>query len=207
MTKINFKDIGFIYKFWYRIFSFIENTLPFNVVRKIIFKKTKDFPEKWVVFNLILSVLTMFAIHHKIPLIGIEIILYYSYIRILEIIIYQINILIFHPYKALFVEKKDVYRIQNPYRSVVLLGHNLVEVVFWFTAMISSVFPTSDRLIIKIMDNTIRIFTLNYQKVAAEGHFIQILFFLEVICGLLLTIISLAKFVGELPHIYLTNEE
>jgi hypothetical protein len=57
------------------------------------------------------------------------------------------------------------------------------------------------------MDNTIRIFTLNYQKVAAEGHFIQILFFLEVICGLLLTIISLAKFVGELPHIYLTNEE
>lgn len=107
----------------------------------------------------------------------------YASIRVFEIVVYQINVLLFHPYKALIVLKKKVYKIQNPFRSVVLLGHNLLEVVFWFTAMTSYVYPTSDRLLIKIMDNMIRIFTLNYEKVVLEGSLIQLIFFFEVICG------------------------
>ena len=148
----------------------------------------------------------MVVIHYGVNLRISQAILMYSFIRVLEIVIYQINVLLFHPYKALIVQKKKVYKIQNPFRSVVLLGHNLLEVVFWFTAMTSYVYPTSDRLLIKIMDNTIRIFTLNYEKVVSEGNVIQLIFFFEVICGLVLTIISLAKFIGELPHIYLKNE-
>lgn len=57
------------------------------------------------------------------------------------------------------------------------------------------------------MNNTIRIFTFNYQFGDGNLNIIQVIFFIEVICGIILTIVSLAKFIGELPHINIETEE
>lgn len=207
MNFVNFDNVGFIYKFWYCVFNLIENILPFRLMKKCIFKNTKEFSDKWVLLNLILSFITMISMHNGWFQQITKIIMFYSFVRILEIMIYQINVLLFHPYKALEVEKKKHYRVQNPYRSVVLLIHNLFEVVFWFTSMTSCLYPTTDPLIIKMMDHTIRIFTFTYENVSTEGHLLQQIFFVEVLCGLILTIISVAKFIGELPHSNLTKDK
>lgn len=124
-----------------------------------------------------------------------------------EIIIYQINILLFHPYRAMVVQKKGKYRLQNPYRSVVLLGHNLMEIICWFTA-VSAYFSHTNTSIVKIlMESTIRILTFNYEVVSDELDFMQYIIFTEVLCGIVLVIISLAKFIGELPHVEMEFEE
>ncbi len=82
--------------------------------------------------------------------------------------------------------------LKNPYRSVVLLGHNFIELIFWFTSLTEFFEPNGNRLLYNIMDNTIRIFTFNYEKVSNNDSGLQLLYFVEVICGMVLTIISLA---------------
>ncbi|MDH8678727.1 hypothetical protein QE109_11240 [Fusibacter bizertensis] len=206
MSIVNFDGVGFVYKFWCNVFLRIETILPFSILRKFVFKKTDAFADKWVVFHTLFSLSTLITVHYfDIGLWG-NIILGYAAIRVLEIVIYQINVLLFHPYKALIIEKRKAYILKNPYRSVVLLGHNFIEVIFWFTSLTEFVEPNGNRLLYNIMDNTIRIFTFNYEKVSNNDSGLQLLFFVEVICWMVLTIISLAKFIGELPHVHLSLE-
>ncbi len=204
MNTVDFSNVGFIYRFWYNVFIKIEYFLPFSIFRKFIFRKTEAFSDKWVVANTGLSFISLLVSHYFEENLFIKILLLYGALRIFEIIIYQINVLLFHPYKALFVDKKLEYRIQNPYRSVVLLGHNFLEVIFWFTVTTNVFQENNTRLILNLMDNTIRIFTFNYEKVSTGASILQLICFVEVICGILLTVISLAKFIGELPHIHIT---
>lgn len=60
IKKDYFKDVGFLYEFWYEVFIAIEGILPFNIIRKGVFKNTKNFSDKWVLFNLILSIVSIF---------------------------------------------------------------------------------------------------------------------------------------------------
>lgn len=199
MEKFNFKSVGPVYIFWYNVFSFIEKFLPLTILKKIhSIEKIKNLPDYWVAINFILSIvlanLIYFNLMNEIKIIA----LYYSIFRILEIVVYQINVLLFHPYRS-FLIKEEKYTINNPYRSVLLLFHNLGEVIFWFT-MINIYFGYgTGKFLTDIMTNTIRIFTFNYEYVANDWF--QSLIFIEVVCGMILTIVSLAKFVGELPHI------
>lgn len=72
------------------------------------------FVEKWVFVHLIGS--------FTATIIG------YGLLRVFEIIIYQINVLFFHPYK--FHKAGNEYKIKSPTRIVILLLHNYVEVMF-----------------------------------------------------------------------------
>lgn len=202
MNEVDFREVGYIYKFWYKVFIGLENILPFSICRGSIFENVKSFSDKWVVFNTGLSFLALLVAHYFGNNIISGILILYGAIRVFEIIIYQINVLLFHPYHNLVVLKEKEYKLTNPYRSVVLLGHNFIEVIFWFTATTSFFQNDGTRLILKLMDNAVRIFTFNYEKVAPGANFLQLIFFMEVICGILLTVISLAKFIGELPHIH-----
>lgn len=207
MKKVNFNNVGFVYKFWFHIFNCLELVLPFSVFRKIIFKRVTCFSEKWVVANTLLSFASILVMRYLDNNWLIIMILVYSALRVLEIVVYQVNVLLFHPYKTLIVNKCQTYRVENPYRSIVLLGHNLLEVVFWFTCVTTYFEGYQSSFIVSLMDNTIRIFTFNYEKVAIENNILQMVFFIEVICGMVLIIISLAKFIGELPHIEIERED
>lgn len=207
IKKNYFEDVGFIYKFWYFIFTGIEIILPFSLIRKYVFKKTKAFSDKWVLAHTLLSIGAIAVVQYTTFGMIEKIFLVYGAIRIFEMIVYQINVLLFHPYKALVKDGKERYKIQNPYRSVVLLGHNLIEIVCWFTAASIYFSNTSVPTIRALMENTIRIFTFNYEQVAVELCYLQYIIFAEVLSGILLVIISLAKFLGELPHVDLEYEK
>ncbi len=202
-----FDNIGFVYLFWYNVFTFIEIFLPFSLMRKFVFKKTKQFSDKWVLGHTLLSISSIMVIGYSHLSLLKKVFLIYGAIRIFEIIVYQINVLLFHPYKVLVKEKKSRYKIQNPYRSVILLGHNLMEIVCWFTSA-SIYFSTDEIPLVKaLMENIIRIFTFSYDQVADGLCCLQYIIFAEVICGIILVIISLAKLLGELPHIDLAFED
>lgn len=208
MKKSVLEDVGPIYKFWFYVFDLLENILPFSLSRKFIFKKTRGFSDKWVMVHTIMSIVFAMILHKYSFKILSNIIVIYAFIRILEIVVYQINVLLFHPYKKIIVEGKPNYKLQSTYRSVVLLGHNFLEVIFWFTCVTEYFGENNTPLLLSIMDNTLRIFTFNYQFEGGNiNNTVQIVFFIEVICGIILTIISLAKFIGELPHINIEVEE
>lgn len=210
MQKINFENVGIVYKFWYSIFNILEQFSPFSLygkVRRKVFHTGKSYSDQWVIGNFMLSMGAV-LINYYSSLERIKMILvFYAFLRILEIVVYQINVLVFHPYRTLVVLKQPVYKLQNQYRSIVLLGHNFIEVIFWFTCVTIYFQKPSQRLLYTLMDNTINIFTFNYEKVSMGSQGIQIIFFFEVMCGMILTIISLAKFIGELPHVELELEK
>lgn len=206
MNEVDFRNVGFIYKFWYKVFMGIENMMPFTLLRKFIKayfpRKLKNLSDKWVLGHMVLSFVIMLSLYYLSLGKVAYCFVFYAFVRILEVVVYQLNVLLFHPYKALVIDKLPCYKIQNPYRSVVLLGHNFVEVIFWFTG-VSIFFDKPDsRLLYELMSNTVRIFTFDYATAPNSAQGLQLIFFAEVICGILLTIISLAKFLGELPHVH-----
>lgn len=207
MKKNYFEKVGFLYRFWYTVFIFIESILPFSLLKKYIFKKTESFSDKWVLVHTILSMISVVVVHcfrwRMLKLI----IIIYAAIRILEIIIYQINVLLFHPYRALEKEGENKYELQSPHRSVVLLGHNFIEIILWFTAVSDYFSETKSSFLQIIMDNTIRVITFNYEIPPNGSSNLQYVIFAEVLCGIILVVISLAKFIGELPHVHLEFEE
>lgn len=203
MGKFNFEKVGPVYIFWYELFDNVEKILPFSLFKSItLFSKIKSLSDKWVMSHFLLSILSLFIINTNISREIKTIIVAYAALRIFEIVIYQNNILLFHPYKA-YINNKPNYRIQNPYRSIILLIHNFGEVICWFTMTTSYFGYNKSGLGYGLMENTIRIFTFSYEKVSGNQQLFQIIIFFEVICGMLLTIISLAKFIGELPHTFI----
>ena len=216
-----FKNVGFIYKCWFHFFSFLEAILPFSIIQKIIKLMPKkslstspspriSFPEKWVLLNSALSLISIFSIRYSEYITLNKVIIFYASIRIFEIIIYQINVLLFHPYKNMCIKGKNSYKLQNPYRSVVLLWQNLIEIIFWFTSISSFFSDNKNSIIYSIIETTIHIFTFNYDNPTNELSLFQGVIFIEVLCGIILVVISLAKFLGELPHIdleYKNDEE
>lgn len=213
IPKNYFNNVGFIYTCWFHLFSFLETILPFSIIRKIIKFIKKDwissssFAEKWVLLNSSLSLISIFIIHYSKYITLHKIIIFYASIRIFEIIIYQINVLLFHPYKNMCVNHENSYKLQNPYRSVVLLWQNLIEIIFWFTSISSFFSDNNNSIIYSIIETTIHIFTFNYDNPTNELSLFQGVVFIEVLCDIILVVISLAKFLGELPHIDLEYED
>ena len=106
----------------------------------------------------------------------------------------------------MYIQHKNSYKLQNPYRSVILLLQNLIEIIFWFTSISSFFSNNNNSIIYSIIETTIHIFTFNYDNPKNELSLFQGIVFIEVLCGIILVVISLAKFLGELPHIDLEYE-
>lgn len=200
MNKVNFDNVGFVYKFWYKFFELLDRYSMYTFFSEKIFKNTSQFSDRWVIFNTIFSFISMIVLNNNKPSTLGYFVAVYGAIRLFEMVVYQINVLLFHPYRSLVI-KNESYNIQNPYRSVVLLGHNFIEVIFWFTAISSAFVYNGNSTFFNFMVNSIRIFTFDFE--IDSSNKIQVLVFLEVIFGLILTVISLAKFIGELPHSHL----
>lgn len=211
---MNFENMGPVYNLWYKVFSLIEWLMPFSWVRR--FKtvgKIEHFSDYWVFAHTVLSIFFCYNIFHYRESLLAKILMVYGAIRVLEVITYQLNVLLFHPYKA-YIEGKPNYSIQNPYRSVILLLHNFIEIVFWFSmiTIVSISSMTSTIAVGEIVQNSfIHIITFSFEMASGESELFkemasgQLRLFMNIVnaesfVGLFLTVISLAKFIGELPH-------
>ena len=167
---------------------------------------TYQFVEKWVIFNLLLVIFGSF-ITYKFKISTFSIILsIYGLLRVFEIIIYQINVMLFDPYRANL--KGKVYKIKSPTRIVVLLFHNYVEIIFWY-----SVFHLTTSLLLNIsfdyswghfIKSSVLCFTtfdVQHHTGVSISKLISRLAFWEVITGIIMTLISLARFIGMLPEV------
>jgi hypothetical protein len=125
----------FILRFWSTIFSIFGNLSLFSTVGRI-FPRTRTsygFVDIWVIANLILSIVAALLTRQWPTSVALAAVLVYGLVRVFEIIIYQINVLLFDEYKASI--KGQEYKIQGPRRLVILMMHNYVEVIMWYSAI------------------------------------------------------------------------
>lgn len=203
-------DNSIIINFWNAVFSILEQISIFNLIRYILklFKKqiSYRFVEGWVVFNLMFAFLSSLFIYNGANEILASIIALYGVLRIFEIVVYQINVLIFHPYRSQLNGKK--YSIKSPTRIVVLLFHNYFEIIFWYASIFMAIHTISNIALgstwFEYIKQSILCFATfdttlvnNSSLISAVSH----VAFSELIAGVFMTIVSLARFIGLLPEV------
>lgn len=216
MMKDNInKEDGFIIEFWANIFSFLSKISIFCFVRKKKNDNTHVFVERWVLGNLLLAITTTligYYLGNKIKWF-LYIIIVYAILRVFEVIIYQLNVLFFDPYRTEKRGKK--YEIKSPTRMVILLLHNYVEVMFWYAAIIIALIQLSGNLLDAtwgeyVRSNILCIATFDssgIQEIVGEFYSkLSGIVFLQIISGVIMTIISLARFIGLMPVIDSKND-
>lgn len=196
----------FILPFWNAIFGFLERLSIFYLVRKFKVCKTYRFVELWVLGNLILSILfshIAYNFQNRYLSYGI---LIYGLIRVFEVVIYQINVLIFHPYRA--AKKGKKYFIKSPFRMVVLLLHNYIEIIFWFMSIYISMLVIGNNVVFESWGTYLKLSSFCFVSsdltiLEAKGFLSSLAWvaYIEVISGLIMTIISLGRFIGTLPNV------
>lgn len=201
------REDGFIIPFWNAVFGFLEKLSLFYWLRKKINSKNiYTFVEVWVFGNLVASILASYIIYNLTP--GYRILIYfifgYSVLRVFEIIVYQVNVLFFHPIR------KVNYYIKSARRTLILLLHNYAEIIFWYSTMLIALLILGGNPLqqswaeyirlnfycIATFDSTIT--SLPFDRVPS---FLAHLTFFEVISGLIITIISLVRFISLLPPV------
>jgi len=203
MKKIN---DSFILNLWERIFFILSYVSIFSLIRLIVKKVSYSFVEFWVLSNTIFAFLSIIIVYYLNPnyKISIWIVMIYGALRIFEIINYQINVLLFDPYRAF---KKGVeYKIKSPSRLVVLLLHNYFEIVCWFTVILISQLSLNNLIdnswgyYLRINFLCISTFETEFiSKALLTGGKLSLFAFHESIAGFVVTLISLARFIGLLP--------
>lgn len=201
---------GFIIDFWDQIFSFLSKISVFYIVREITKNKSYKFVDIWVLGHLIAAIISTFIGYY----IGSKanwlmyIIIGYGMLRVFEIVVYQLNVLFFHPYRA--AKAGEPYKIQSPTRMVILLLHNYVEVMFWYAGIIIALISINNASMIFTWGEYIRssvlcVATFNSGAIAeVAGELyprLSNVIFMQVVTGLIMTIVSLARFIGLMPEI------
>lgn len=193
---------SYIVSLWSKIFHVLRYVSVFEYVRRIKpFQGSYGFVEAWVVGNLLLSLGgILFAVNTEIPKIVAGIFLAYSFIRVLEITVYQVNILLFDQYK-----NPATYEVKGYRRLVILLLHNYVEIIFWFAASYSVLSNTFDLLQQRgtmfdvLLFSFITMITFGSGSIDEVSNIGHIVIFSQAIVGLFMTMICLARFISLLP--------
>lgn len=200
---------SFIVDFWEKVFHILSKISLFYWIRKVTKNRSYTFVEGWVLGNLIISILCSLVVYW-VPLASwiLYTLLVYGLLRVFEIIVYQLNVLLFDPYRAQKQNKE--YAIHSATRMVVLLLHNYVEIMFWYTAVILCLiniygsevyfswgqFVQQNVLCIATFDSDF-LETPRMSAIPALSHVV----FMEIISGLIMTLISLSRFIGLLPPV------
>ena len=113
----------FIVKFWSGIFCLLSWISPFQIIRFLLGKKKKNgrepfvksyiFVDIWVTANMILSILSIYVIKCVDYRIFINAIVIYGLWRVFEIFVYQVNVLLFDPYRAEQKEEKELDLLEH----------------------------------------------------------------------------------------------
>lgn len=198
---------SFIVEFWSRVFEKLSYISTFTIVRAAFPKaaRTYGFVDAWVLAHLFLSVASVFVVaFDDFWWISFLLVMYGS-VRVVEITVYQINVLLFDEYRAR--KQKAEYSVRGYRRLVLLLLHNYFEIVFWFSC--SYIF-FAESFIYKwsggyrnapgaVYSSFIAMSTFGEFNLTPKDVFGAIIIFLQSICGLFMTLLSLARFISLLP--------
>jgi hypothetical protein len=216
---------SFILRLYPAIFQILRYPSPTFLLNKYYFeprgRDDKNVVEVYVLFNTYLSFLLVFAwslISEPILKCGF---VFWGGFRLFEILVVQVNALLFDYYRTTkqrlhppnvenhSSEKKKLvkpYAIQGYTRITILLLHNFVEILFWFTVFylqFPQIFAQATPL-----SNPLDALAFSFFTMTTFGHPPQMKFdnyfgygltLVQAIIGLFIALLILARFIALLP--------
>lgn len=212
-------------EFWNAVFFALSYISIFKYIRLLIEWISGLFSKKdkidwyrvvdiWVLFNFFFSFASVFLIKYICHgNIFEKLIVYYGLLRVFEIIIYQINVLLFDEYRSL--KKKQCYKIRSSRRMIVNLLTNFAEIVFWFAAsycfywcthiQVGEV-PSAARLLLTSFSHTTTFGVSALQSLDSATTVGAILLCFQCLSGMIMTLLSLCRFINILPPVESIDE-
>lgn len=188
------------------LFGQLTKVSVFNILRIVLpeYAKNHLFVEFWVTLNLIASIAFVVANDaYRIPVIVEASGMFYGCLRIWEIIIYQINVLLFDQFRK--ERNGEQYKLRGFRRLVLLSLQNYAEILFWFASLyflFASLF--SDPSILSTLTGSlyyslVTMSTLGYGDITPvqQGGFVLVI--AHSVVGLFMTLMIIARFISLLP--------
>lgn len=203
-------------EFWNSVFYFLGRLSAFAILYPIARKNIRnksdqwwyDFVDIWVLGHLGLSILAVFLVSRLEDHWLSYIIVGYGFLRVFEIVIYQVNVLLFDEYRA---RKRGVeYKIRGYRRMIVNLFNNFGEIMFWFGSsyvLFATSLHDSHLSIPAVLFNSFSVMTtfgVSELQVKTEAG-LAILWF-QSTSGLLMSLLSISRFIGLLPKVESIDE-
>ena len=208
---------SFIVELWAQIFSILRWIVPFQIIRTLIptTKESYRFVDGWVLGNLIFSIVLL-LISSAPNIRPWEVIaMVWGGLRVIDILIYLINVLLFNEYRAQKEEywrmkKREIYTTRYALRGyrriVILLLHNYVEIIFWFALFYRNLdwaFQTS-RISLNSFFGSLNfsfftMTTFGYTNIYPKETCGDILVFIQSAIGLFMVLLILTRFISLIP--------
>lgn len=219
MTKTKSPDTSWIVEFWSSIFKLLSYVSIMRLVVSLPFvRQTYRFVEYYVFMNTIISAALLYI---SSALVG-QGVSYWSYIpfvyaclRIFEIVIYQVNVLLFDEYRA---KKKAMnegrelsksYAVRGYRRTVILLLHNYFEIICWFGVVYTFFYRSGDLVMgpglpdpsffSVFRDSLLLMFSFNSDWQSPSTDTGLLIFSLHATIGVFMTVLAFARFLALLP--------
>ncbi|WP_299112718.1 hypothetical protein [uncultured Winogradskyella sp.] len=206
------KNKSWLVHFWSQVFRVLSYISIFTIIRRLAPKKSKSysFVEYYVTFNTLLSIITLLIVTYRREYdknLLLFFVMCFGFFRTFEIIIYQINVLLFDEYRAKLNE--DKYAVRSYRRMVLLLLHNYIEIICWFGVAYMwfyrsghiSLPPNSPELtFLQVFhESMLLMFSFSPSQYVATTNMGFAVFTAQAIIGLFMTLVVFARFLGLLP--------
>ena len=207
----------FIVRLWSGAFSLLRELTPLRIIRIRIIPRIKpDFRqdntlndaliEAWAFGHFLLSMLALAVCsalsRHWCEYIAIV----WGVVRVWEIVIVQINVLLFDWYKWYSAKKRDRdYALVGYLRMVILLVHNYAEIIFWFAIIYlnrnwSAQKDTLSLFLESLNLSFVTMTTFGQTEVSPPGNLGKALTLIQSVIGLFMSLAVLARFISLLPE-------
>lgn len=198
--KMKNKD-SFIVELWTRVLKNLEKISLFYLVRNKVMpnysKGNYRFVDQWILTHTVLSLIYLFCAYFEAVPISIKyVLLVYGLFRVFEIFIYQLNVILVHPYN------QNNYTIYSYRRMTIVLIHNFFEIIFWFagTYLVMHFIEKMD-LSVAIYQSFIHMISYSFNIEKTNWSLVAIIILqFQALIGLFMTLLSLARFISLFPR-------
>jgi hypothetical protein len=181
------------------IFDRLKRISFFYWLHKLPFLKDNElFVDLWVLGNLSISIVCLIVIPTSyFPL-------FYGCVRLFELIIVQVNLLLFDEYR--YKKDKWPYFITSFRRTVLLLIHNYLEIIVWFALIYRNFHYFFEIKYIclnsfwgSLYFSLITMTTLGYGDIIPKTTMGTVIVIIQILIGIFMALLLLARFVALLP--------
>jgi hypothetical protein len=122
----------------------------------------------------------------------------YALLRIVEMLVYQVNVLLFDPIKG-----GASYRIKSATRMIILLMCNIMEYIGWFALVYicASTSHNHDVSSFTMLLNSMMVFVNNMNPGELSDSLVVSVAYFESVLGFFMTLVCVARFISLLPVI------
>lgn len=196
---------SFTVQFWKHIFGALRWISVFHIIRNRFPKiKSAGSVDSWVMANFLLSFLALVIVVNSSSIWLIGAIIMWGVIRVIEIVVYQVNVLLFDPYKKMNLQ---AYALRGYRRLLILVIQNYLEIALWFGSfyvLFRNYFVDNHGVLKSAVGgfyySIVTMTTLGYGEVTPSSDWTRFLVTVQVIIGVFMVAVIVARFISFLPR-------